>query len=83
VASLRLLFPESASHVRTAQRLRLVEASNAGLRSRGARKRAVHAIPLRCLYSRNSDNLVVAGRNISATHVAFASTRVIGNDESR
>lgn len=37
----------------------------------------LYSIPLRCLYSRNVDNLFMAGRNISATHVAFASTRVM------
>lgn len=35
-------------------------------------------IPLRSLYSRNIANLFFAGRNASATHVAFASTRVMG-----
>ena len=34
-------------------------------------------IPLRALYSRNIANLMMAGRNISATHVAFTSTRVM------
>jgi len=34
-------------------------------------------IPLRCLYSRNIKNLMMAGRNISASHVAFSSTRVM------
>jgi hypothetical protein len=34
-------------------------------------------IPLRSLYSRNIPNLMMAGRNISATHVAFTSTRVM------
>jgi len=34
-------------------------------------------IPLRSLYSRNVANLFMAGRNISATHVAFTSTRVM------
>jgi hypothetical protein len=37
----------------------------------------LYTIPLRCLYSRNVANLFFAGRNISATHVAFASTRVM------
>jgi hypothetical protein len=37
----------------------------------------VYNIPLRALYSRNVDNLMMAGRNISATHVAFTSTRVM------
>jgi hypothetical protein len=34
-------------------------------------------IPLRSLYSRNVSNLMMAGRNISASHVAFTSTRVM------
>jgi hypothetical protein len=38
----------------------------------------LYSIPLRCLYSRNVENLFMAGRNISASHVAFASTRVMG-----
>ncbi|MEI6142896.1 MAG: FAD-dependent oxidoreductase [Mariniphaga sp.] len=33
-------------------------------------------VPYRCLYSRNIDNLFMAGRNISVTHVAFGSIRV-------
>jgi hypothetical protein len=37
----------------------------------------LYSIPLRALYSRNVANLFFAGRNISATHVAFASTRVM------
>jgi hypothetical protein len=37
----------------------------------------LYAIPLRCCFSRNVPNLWMAGRNISATHVAFASTRVM------
>lgn len=34
-------------------------------------------IPLRCLYSKNVSNLMFAGRDISASHVAFGSTRVM------
>ncbi len=34
-------------------------------------------IPLRVCISRNIKNLMFAGRNLSATHVAFASTRVM------
>lgn len=37
-----------------------------------------YGIPLRSLYSKNIDNLMFAGRNISASHVAFSSTRVMG-----
>ena len=37
----------------------------------------LYSIPLRALFSRNVDNLFTAGRTISATHVAFSSTRVM------
>ncbi|MFC6452682.1 FAD-dependent oxidoreductase [Paenibacillus vulneris] len=37
----------------------------------------VYGIPLRALISVNVDNLMFAGRNISATHIAFSSTRVM------
>ncbi|HEU5080161.1 MAG TPA: FAD-dependent oxidoreductase [Opitutaceae bacterium] len=37
----------------------------------------LYGIPLRSLHSGNIANLFFAGRNISATHVAFASTRVM------
>ncbi len=36
-----------------------------------------YGIPYRCLYSNNIDNLMFAGRNISASHLAFATTRVM------
>ena len=36
-----------------------------------------YLIPFRCLYSRNIGNLMMAGRNISATHVAFGSTKLM------
>lgn len=35
----------------------------------------LYSIPLRCLYSRELDNLLLAGGTISATHVAAGSTR--------
>ena len=37
----------------------------------------LYDIPLRACLAREFDNLLFAGRNISATHVAFASTRVM------
>jgi hypothetical protein len=46
----------------------------------GAKQRfaeGVYPIPYRSLYSRNVGNLLMAGRNISASHVAFGSTRVM------
>ncbi len=39
--------------------------------------KGVYGIPWRCYYSRNISNLLLAGRIISATHVAFGSTRVM------
>lgn len=41
------------------------------------RDAGVYQIPLGCLYAKNVDNLFFAGRNISASHLAFASTRVM------
>ncbi|MBC8351733.1 MAG: FAD-dependent oxidoreductase [Planctomycetes bacterium] len=38
----------------------------------------LYDIPLRCCVARDVSNLMFAGRNISATHVAFSSTRVMG-----
>ena len=37
----------------------------------------VYDIPLRTMYSKNVKNLFMAGRNISASHVAFTSARVM------
>ncbi len=39
--------------------------------------RGIYEIPYRCLYSRNIRNLFLAGRIISASHVAFGSSRVM------
>ena len=36
-----------------------------------------YPIPYRCLYSRNVSNLFMAGRNISVTHVALGTTRLM------
>ncbi|NUQ66491.1 MAG: FAD-dependent oxidoreductase [Pirellulales bacterium] len=40
-------------------------------------KGVLHSIPLRSLYSKNVDNLLMAGRNVSASHVAMSATRVM------
>lgn len=37
----------------------------------------IYSIPFRSLYSKTIRNLMFAGRNISASHVAFASTRLM------
>lgn len=37
-----------------------------------------YSIPYRCYYSKNIPNLMMAGRNISASKMAFSSTRVMG-----
>lgn len=39
--------------------------------------KGVYQIPLRCMYSKNIKNLWLAGRIISASHVAFGSARVM------
>jgi hypothetical protein len=39
--------------------------------------KGVYGIPYRCYYSRNVSNLFLAGRLISASHVAFGSSRVM------
>lgn len=50
-------------------------ATEAGAKQRYAD--GVYHIPYRSLYSVNTTNLLMAGRNISASHVAFGSTRVM------
>ena len=37
-----------------------------------------YGLPYRALYSKNVENLMFAGRNISVTHAALSSTRVMG-----
>lgn len=37
-----------------------------------------YQIPYRCLYSQNINNLFMAGRNISVSHISLSSTRVQG-----
>ncbi len=54
----------------------------AGIRSAGAptvfhSAPSPYGIPIRCLYSKNIENLMFAGRNISVTHTAMSSTRVM------
>lgn len=39
--------------------------------------KGVYTIPYRCYYSKDIDNLFLAGRIISASHVAFGSSRVM------
>ena len=41
-----------------------------------------YGISYRCLYSRNIDNLMFAGRDASASHAAMSSTRVMGTASS-
>ncbi len=44
--------------------------------------KGVFSIPYRCMYSRDITNLFLTGRIISASHVAFGSTRVMGTSAS-
>lgn len=39
--------------------------------------KGLYGIPYRCFYSRNIQNLFIAGRIVSASHVAFGSSRVM------
>jgi hypothetical protein len=39
--------------------------------------KGIYQIPYRCFYARNLTNLFLAGRIISASHIAFGSTRVM------
>ncbi len=43
-----------------------------------ARFKQPYEIPFRCLYSKNISNLLFAGRNVSVSHMALSSTRIIG-----
>lgn len=40
--------------------------------------KGIYQIPYRCYYSKDVENLFLAGRIISASHVAFGSSRVMG-----
>lgn len=43
------------------------------------RDKQAYGIPFRCLYSVNIENLLVAGKHLSVTHVAASSTKLMGN----
>ena len=43
------------------------------------RDKESYEIPFRCLYSKNIDNLMMAGKHISVTHVAGSATKFMGN----
>lgn len=44
---------------------------------RGVDRRVGYAVPYRCFYSRNIENLFMAGRNVSVTHKALGTVRVM------
>jgi hypothetical protein len=44
----------------------------------GKRQATVYSIPFRSLYSKDIPNLMMAGRDISVTHVALGTTRLMG-----
>ncbi|MBR4289735.1 MAG: FAD-dependent oxidoreductase [Oscillospiraceae bacterium] len=48
-----------------------------GYSSRHIKPKVPYEIPFRCLYSVAVPNLMFAGRNISATHMAMSSTRIM------
>lgn len=43
------------------------------------RDKKPYSIPFRCLYSANVENLMMAGKHISVTHIAGSSTKYMGN----
>jgi len=43
------------------------------------RDKQSYGIPFRCLYSANLENLLMAGKHISVTHVAGSSVKLMGN----
>ncbi|MEM9723859.1 MAG: FAD-dependent oxidoreductase [Pseudomonadota bacterium] len=43
------------------------------------RDRSAYAVPFRCLYSANIDNLLMAGKHISVSYVASTSVKFMGN----
>lgn len=43
------------------------------------RDRQAYTVPLRCLYSKSISNLLVAGKHVSATHVAVSNMKFMGN----
>ena len=43
------------------------------------RDRESYEVPFRCMYSANIDNLMMAGKHISVTHVAASVTKFMGN----
>ena len=44
---------------------------------KGVDRKHGYPVPYRCFYSRNVDNLFMAGRNVSVTHEAFGTVRVM------
>jgi hypothetical protein len=46
-------------------------------RPEGEYRGVPYSIPFRCLYSKNVNNLLMAGRNISASHLGMSNTRVM------
>jgi hypothetical protein len=44
-----------------------------------SRDQSSYGIPFRCLYSADVENLLMAGKHISVTHVAGSSTKLMGN----
>lgn len=81
----RKAFPDACLNTSWSMDLHFPEATNAKHFPKGPFKsKDFHSffgksypIPYRCLYSRNIDNLFMAGRDISVTHVALGTVRVM------
>ncbi|CAN5454457.1 hypothetical protein BH10PLA1_BH10PLA1_21370 [soil metagenome] len=61
-----------------AEHSELLQAGKASMAYRSGAYVGPYAIPLRSLISKDIDNLMMAGRNVSATHAALGSIRVMG-----
>lgn len=68
--SIDLHFPDSVNHAHFPGREFKAATNQHALKQ-------PYDVPYRCLYSRNINNLFMAGRDISVTHVALGSTRVM------
>jgi hypothetical protein len=72
--------PKWETQGRQAIRLPRIEQEDVRVQVREVMKKAGRGtqIPFRCLYSRNVENLLMAGRDVSATHVALMGIKCMG-----
>ena len=71
--SVDLHYPKEQYIVNYAENPFIAEA----VHGKGVDRKKGYAVPYRCFYSRNIENLFMAGRNISVTHEALGTVRVM------